>query len=148
MRRQIAGLHSASLAEEEVPDGLYLVQVRRAQYRWHAQKPFYVVRFVVLEPRSSAQAVFSARLYCTAKALWKLAWFLRDFGYDTDLLASDEIEEKSLVGLRGVVKISRATVHGVSVLNLDGFAPAGRWEELSSSATSLAADRGAGEVAS
>ena len=141
MRRQIAGLHNAVVEGEGVPDGLYLVEVRRAQYRWHERKPFYLLRFVVLEPKSLAQAVFSARLYCTSKALWKLAWFLCDFGYDTDLLASDEIEEKSLVGLRGVVKISHATVHGISVLNLEGFAPAARWEELSSGAADWARSR-------
>ena len=148
MKRQLSGLHNAALTEEEVPDGLYLVQVRRAQYRWHAQKPFYLIRFVVLEPKPWTGTAFSGRLYCTPKALWKLAWFLRDFGYDTDLLASDEIEERALVGLRGVVKISHATVHGISVLNLDGFAVAGRWEELSSGAINRIDDRGAGEVAS
>ncbi len=148
MRRQITGLHNAAFAEEEIPDGLYLVQVRRVQYRWHAQKPFYVVRFVVLEPRSSAQAAFSARLYCTAKALWKLAWFLRDFGYDTDLIANDQIDEKTLIGLRGLVKVSHATVHGTSVLNLDGFAPAARWTELSSTADITGIAPESGEVAS
>jgi len=30
-----------------------------------------------------------------------------------------------------VVKVSEITVHGISVLNFDGFAPAARWEELS-----------------
>jgi len=42
---------------------------------------------------------------------------------------------RHLVGLRGVAKISHAIVHGISVLNLDGFAPAARWEELSPDAT-------------
>ncbi len=147
MRRQIAGLHNAAITGEEIPDGLYLAQVRRVQYRWHARKPFYLVRFVVLEPKSSAQTAFSARLYCTAKALWKLAWFLRDFGYDTALMADDQIDERALIGLRGVVKISHAIVHGISVLNLDGFAPAARWTELSSSSNAEVAPR-AGEVAS
>jgi len=31
----------------------------------------------------------------------------------------------------GGVKVSEVTVHGISVLNFDGFAPAARWEELS-----------------
>src|SRR6202011_5290927 len=35
------------------------------------------------------------------------------------------------IDLWGVVKVSEVTVHGVSLLNFDGFAPAGRWEELS-----------------
>jgi hypothetical protein len=28
--------------------------------------------------------------------LWKLNWFLRDFGYDADLLGQDEIDDKNL----------------------------------------------------
>ena len=71
------------------------------------------------------------RLYCSPRALWKLNWFLRDFGYDIELLGRDEIDDKNLVGLRGVVKISHAVVNGTSLLNLDGFAPAAQWEELS-----------------
>ena len=40
------------------------------------------------------------------------------------------MEEKALAGLRGVVRISHTTFNGHSFLNLDGFAPAGEWEEL------------------
>ena len=43
----------------------------------------------------------------------------------------DEVDEKALAGLRGVVKISHTTVNGLSLTNLDGFAPASQWEELS-----------------
>jgi hypothetical protein len=86
----------------------------------------------------------TGRVYCTQKALWKLTWFLRDFGYDTELLGRDEIEEKSLVGLRGVVKISHTVVNGTSLLNFDGFAPASQWEELSVRPTASA---GRSEVA-
>jgi hypothetical protein len=73
----------------------------------------------------------TGRLHCTPKALWKLNWFLRDFGYDLELLGRDEIEDKNLVGLRGVVKITHSVVNGTSLLNLDGFAPASKWGELS-----------------
>jgi len=65
--------------------------------------------------------------------MWKLSWFLRDFGYGTELMNKDEIDDKALVGLQGIVKVSHAIVHGLSLLNLDGFAPAARWEELSPS---------------
>jgi hypothetical protein len=131
MRRRIQGLHEADRsAAHEVPDGLYLVQVTRAQYRWHAQKPFYILRFAVIEPKESAGRCVAGRLYCTPKALWKLSWFLRDFGYDTESLGRDEIDEKNLVGLQGVVKISHAVVNGTSLLNLDGFAPTSQWGEL------------------
>jgi hypothetical protein len=69
-------------------------------------------------------------LYCSPKALWKLNWFLRDFGYDQDLMGRDEVDEKGLIGLSGVLRTSRTTLNGRSFLNLDGFAPAGEWEEL------------------
>lgn len=142
MRRQIAGLHSAAIEADRVPDGLYLVEVRRVQYRWHPQKPFYNFRFAVLEPKAWAASAFSARLCCSPKAVWKLAWFLRDFDYDTDLLADDAIDEKAVVGLRGVVKISHTTLHGTPVLNLDGFAPRERWNELSPTCMSAASGAG------
>ena len=132
MRRRFQGLHQADQsAASDIPDGLFLVRVQRAQYRWHAQKPFYLIRFVVLEPRPLEGKTFTGRVYCTPKALWKMTWFVRDFGYDSDLLGHDEIDDKNLVGLRGVVKISQTVLNGTTLLNLDGFAPASQWEELS-----------------
>src|SRR5512138_2403944 len=130
MKRRFAGLHETA-SENGVPDGILLVRVEKAEYRWHAQKPFYILRLSVLEPKELAGRAISGRLYCTAKALWKLGWFLRDFLYDPDLLGSEEIDEKALFGLRGVVKISHTTLNGTTLLNLDGFAPASQWEELS-----------------
>ena len=35
------------------------------------------------------------------------------------------------MGLKGVVKISHIVLNGSSLIRLDGFASAGRWEELS-----------------
>ncbi len=132
MKRRIQGLNAtAGLSADNIPDGVFLVRVDKAQYRWHAQKPFYMLRLSVLEPRELAGRTISGRLYCTHKVLWKLGWFLRDFVYDPELLGREEIDEKALFGLRGVVKISHATVNGTTLLNFDGFAPASQWEELS-----------------
>jgi hypothetical protein len=132
MKRQIEGLHKAGPPSAGLfPNTLFLVRIERARYRWHAQKPYYSLQFGVLEPKALAGHSLTGRLYCTPRALWKLNWFLRDFGYDTELLGRDEIEEKSLVGLRGVVKISHTAVNGASLLNLDAFAPASHWEGLS-----------------
>jgi hypothetical protein len=132
MRRQIRGLNeTANSSADSLPDGVFLVRVDRAQYRWHQQKPFYILRLSVLEPHALAGHTISGRLYCTPKALWKLGWFLRDFLYDPELLGREEIDEKALFGLRGVVKISHTTVNGRALLNLDGFAPASQWQELS-----------------
>jgi len=132
MRPRIQGLHEADQsAASQVRDGLLLVRVERAYHRWDSRKPFYLVRFSILEPKELAGHSVAGRLYCTPRALWKLNWFLRDFGYDTELLGRDEIDEKSLIGLRGVVKISHTVVNGTSLLNLDAFAPARQWEQLS-----------------
>ena len=132
MKRHVSGLNQANGSSTEgLPDGLFLVRVEGAQYRWHAQKPHYLLRFAVLEPKVLAGSSITGRLYCTPKALWKLNWFLRDFGYDLDLLGRDEIEDKGLVGLSGVVKITHSVGNRTSLLNLDGFAPASQWEEMS-----------------
>jgi len=140
MRRQIQGLHEADQsATGQVRDGLVLVRVERAHHRRDSRKPFYLLRFSVLEPKQLTGHSVSGRLYCTQRALWKLTWFLRDFGYDTELLGRDEIDEKSLVGLCGVVKISHVVANGTTLLNLDSFAPASQWEELSSRSPASAA---------
>ncbi len=131
MKRRFPGLSQAALPMNEVPDGVYLVRVERVHYRWDKQKPYYKLSFAVLEPKQLAGTSLSGRLYCTERALWKLSWFLRDFGYDQELLGRDELEEKRIVGLLGVVKISHTTVNGRSYLNLDAFAPAGEWDEYS-----------------
>jgi biotin operon repressor len=132
MKRQINGLNAADrCATNQIPDGVFFVRVQRAQFRRQAQKPYYTLSLAILEPSRFSGHVLSSRLYCSPKALWKLNWFLRDFGYDTEQLERDEVDEKQLVGLRGVVKISHIIFNGASLLRLDGFAPAGRWEELS-----------------
>ena len=85
--------------------------------------------------RLGAQPVFWPRPFeptlCNPKALWKLNWFLRDFGYDTELLGRDEVDESQLLGLKGVVKLSHIVLNNASLIRLDGFASASRWEELS-----------------
>jgi len=138
VKRRIQGLHDADQsAASQIPDGLFLVRVTRAQHRWDSRKPFYLLRFSVLEPKELAGHSVAGRLYCTPRALWKLNWFLRDFGYDTELLSRDEIDERSLLGLRGVIKISHTVINGTSLLNLDGFAPVVQWEQLSMSPANL-----------
>jgi hypothetical protein len=132
MKRQISGLHAADrCAADQIPDGVFLVRVQRIQFRRQAQKPYYNLALAILEPHRFTGHVLSGRLYCTPKALWKLNWFLRDFGYDTELLGRDEVDERQLVGLKGIAKISHIVFNGASLLRLDGFAPTDRWEELS-----------------
>jgi len=140
MKRQVPGLSEAVIdTRPALPDGMFLVRLEGAQYRWHAQKPFYLLRFAVVEPKRFAGEAVIGRLYCTAKAMWKLGWFLRDFLYDPELLSTNEVDERALRGLTGVVKISHRVINGISLVNFDGFAAASQWEELSVSGKPAAA---------
>ncbi len=131
MKRHVPGLaDTARDLDSEVPDGVFLVRLDGAQHRWQAQKRFYLLRLSILEPKLFAGRSIVSRLYCTPKAMWKLGWFLRDFLYDRELLSQDEVDERALRGLIGVVKISHTVINGVSLVNFDGFAPASQWEEL------------------
>ena len=132
MKRRFQGLASTAQCNAEVPDGMFLVRVDQVRYARERQKSSYAVRFSVLEPEPLAGRTFTGRIYCTSKALWKLSWFLRDFGYDPELLSRDEVEEKGLIGLCGVVKLSHTVVNGRTLVSLDAFAPAGAWESISS----------------
>ena len=134
MMRRIPGLHSTQPTDAPL-EGLFLVRVEWASYRWNAQKAYLSVRFVVLEPKGFQRRSFSGRFYSTERALWRLNWFLRDFGYDQDLLSQDQVDEKALLNLRGVVRTSHRTLMGRIYQNLEAFAPAADWEELSSEAT-------------
>lgn len=131
MRRHSPGLHSGHHAASSNLDGLFLVRVVQASYRWHPQKPFFSLGFSILEPTSYEALVFSGRLYCTERALWKLTWFLRDFSYDTELLSRDQVDEKALLNLRGVVRTTYTNLNGHSYQNLEAFAPTAEWDALS-----------------
>jgi hypothetical protein len=151
MKRSVPGL-AALAADDQTspPDGLFLVRIEIAQYRRQASKAFVCWRFSVLEPRPHAGAPIVGRLYCTPKAMWKLAWFLKDFLYDPELLSADELDERALRGLVGVLNVSHSVVNGVSLVNLDGFAPASQWESIDNAGnapsppTSAVQPRGAG----
>ena len=130
MRRHIPGLHSGQQLPQGNLDGLFLVRVDKASYRWHPQNPFLVLDLVVLDPAAFENRSFAARLYCSRRVLWKLEWFLRDFGYDAELLDRDQVDEKALMGLRGVIRTSHTTVNGRIYQNLDSFAPVEDWPTL------------------
>jgi hypothetical protein len=63
-----------------------------------------------------------------------LNWFLRDFGYDPDLLGRGEVDEKALVGLTGILRTTCKTVAKRTFLNLEAFAPSTEWEFISKDA--------------
>jgi hypothetical protein len=130
MRRHVPGLHSTQENLASNLDGLFLVRVERASYRWHPQKPFLALHFEILEPAEFTGLLFSGRVCCTERALWKLNWFLQDFAYDPDLFSRDQIDEKALLNLRDVVRTTITKSNGHPYQNLDAFAPASEWESI------------------
>ena len=62
MRRHIPGLHSGQQDLVSNLDGLFLVRVEQASYRWHPQKPFFALRFSILEPTSHEALSFSGSI--------------------------------------------------------------------------------------
>ena len=79
MRRHVDGLHSKQDNYSSNVEGRFLVRVQSASYRWHPQKPFLALEFVILEPSSLSGRSFSGRLYFRrsgfARCFWS-AWAL------------------------------------------------------------------------
>ena len=142
MIRQFPGLHSWQPEDRSLLEGLFLVRIDRAVFRWQPKKPFLELRLIILEPKAMEKRAFYGRLYCMEKALWKLSWFLQDFQYDRELLSHDQVDVKALHNLQGVVRVSHSVVNGRTYQNLDAFAPAGEWETLSPTTTSVVEAKG------
>jgi hypothetical protein len=49
MKRHFPGLHSEASRGDGVLEGVFLVRVDRAYYRWHPQKPFFILSFAILD---------------------------------------------------------------------------------------------------
>jgi len=94
------------------------------------RSPSWQCNFAFLNPLLLRHYFFLAGFTARACAL-KLTWFLRDFGYDTELLSRDQVEEKALVNLRGVVRTTYTNLNGHSYQNLEAFAPTAEWDALS-----------------
>jgi hypothetical protein len=48
-----------------------------------------------------------------------------------ELLTQDQMDDKALINLRGVVRTTYKTLNGHTFQNLEAFAPEADWEELS-----------------
>ena len=132
MTRRFPGLEQTIYKDDELADGFYLVRVQRISYRYDARRPHFWLRLAVLEPKQFSGRTIEGRLYCTNRALWKLSWFLRDFGYDQERLSAAEVDERAVVDLRGIVHIAHFIENGRRQVQLAGFASAAQWPELSS----------------
>ena len=51
-----------------------------------------------------------------------------------DLLGRDEVDEKALLGLTGILRTTRKSFAGRMFLNLEAFAPSSEWEFISKDA--------------
>jgi hypothetical protein len=135
---RIQGLNHQS---ERIPlvEGLYRARVVRFEPPGHAAKPCRAATFLILEPAPYAGRHVRTRLYCHERALWKLRWFLSDFGYDADLLSAEELDDRRVVGLEGVIRLAYWGADGHRRLDVQGFAPAERWAELCRESQSVSA---------
>ena len=63
MKRHIPGLHGEQHSGEEKLEGAFLARVDRVLYRVkHPERPFYVLRFVILEPNDHQGRSFTGHL--------------------------------------------------------------------------------------
>ena len=130
MRIKIQGL---SQPNERITllEGPYLARVVRFEPAGHAANPCRSATFLILDPGPYSGRYVRTRLYCHERALWKLRWFLRDFGYDHDLMAAEELDDRRVVGLEGVIRLAFWGTDGHQRLDVQGFAPKEEWVELS-----------------
>ena len=142
MRRHVAGLSSISDSTLQIPSGRFLVAVQRVLFI-NGQKPYFSFAFKILEPEACAGRQIQTRLYCTERALWKLSWFLRDFGYDNELMQQELVDQKAVIGLQGIVQVSRVSVNGRAFTNVDAFAPAESWDKSNNSSPDEMLDQSA-----
>jgi len=129
MRTKIQGLSQAS-ERKLLTEGLYRARVVRFEPAGHAAKPCRTATFLILEPLPYAGRYVRTRLYCHERALWKLRWLLSDFGYDAGLMAAEELDDRRVVGLEGVIRLSFWGSDGHRRLDVQGFAALDRWAEL------------------
>jgi len=129
MRVKIQGLSQES-QKAPLIEGLYRARVVRFEPAGHAAKPCRTATFLILDPPPYVGRYVRTRLYCHDRALWKLRWFLGDFGYDSELMAAEELDDRRVVGLEGVIRLAYWGMNGHRRLDVQGFAPADRWAEL------------------
>lgn len=130
MRTRIQGLNQVN-ERKPLTEGLYRARVVRFEPAGHAAKPCRTATFLILEPAPYSGRYVRTRLYCHERALWKLRWFLSDFGYDPGLMAAEELDDRRVVGLEGVIRLSFWGSDGHRRLDVQGFASLDRWTELS-----------------
>ena len=108
MKRQVPGLaETVRDARPEIPDGIFLVRVDGAQFRWHAHKT--VLCPSAFDPRTSDSGRTIHRRSSLLQPESDVEARLVPAGLSSmtrNSFAHEQVDEKALPGLRGVVKIS------------------------------------------
>ena len=126
MKRHIPGLHSREQIHDASRLGRLLPGPRRSGfYRWHPRRPFYFSSLRGPRTRSLHQerSLRPALLHRNEPSGNSIG-FCEISAMTLICSARTKIDEKALLSLQGVLRISRTTFNGRSFLNLDGFAPA------------------------
>ena len=129
MRTRIQGLNQAT-DRNPLVEGLYRARVVHFGPAGHAPNPCLAATFLILDPAPFAGRYVRTRLYCHDRALWNLRWFLHDISYDAELLAADELDDRRVVGLEGVIRLAYWGNNGHRRLDVQGFAPSERWIDI------------------
>jgi hypothetical protein len=108
-------------------EGSYRARVVRFAPVGRAANLCRAATFLILEPDEYAGRYVRTRLYYHDRALWKLRWFLHDFNYDADLLGADELVDRRVVGLEGVIRLAYWGSDGHRRLDVQGFGPSEGW---------------------
>jgi hypothetical protein len=129
MRTRIQGL-SQPPEPSPLVAGAYRARVVRFGPAGHAAKHCRAATFLILEPAPYAGRSVRTRLYCHERALWKVRWFLRDFHYDAELLAAEELDDRRVLGLEGVIRLAYWGQDRHRRLDVQGFAHSECWGDL------------------
>jgi hypothetical protein len=124
MKRRIAGLGLKAAALDSATAGLFLVEIAAARF---VRNRYCVLDLDILEPEAHSGMTIAVPLELARDRLWKLAWLLKDFGYDQTLLSLDELDCRRLKGLTGVVKISESDLVSGRTYRIDACAAASSW---------------------
>jgi hypothetical protein len=125
MKRRIVGLGLKAASLDSVTAGLFLVEVAAARF---VRNRSCVLDLRVLEPQANSGTTIATELELTSDRIWKLAWLLKDFGYDEKLLSLDQVDCARLRGLIGVVKISESDLVSGRTYRIDACAPSSEWK--------------------
>lgn len=129
MRYQLNGLSTGRfLSDQTLTRTVLLVTIRSCQRVSRKRKSFLRVGMGIEQPESWRGTDVLTLFELEANMLRRLHCFLRDFGYDSQLLAEETIAESELVGLRGVIKLGKPDRRAPGAFFLDAFASATTWE--------------------